>query len=136
MHVLRLPQPFYVGMKRGRIDKHRYKSPGFFRVPAPVASPTYVCPDGADEDADGNEIGEEPTIIKDIVTKSWNLEPKDIDGYKFKEGYTFVTGRTLYDSKVITLVFKRDKNETTVIDIFYDNRETLRKRFKEEVIEK
>ena len=58
------------------------------------------------------------------------------DGYKFKEGYKFVTGRTLYDSKVITLVFKRDKNETTVIDIFYDNRETLRKRFKEEVIEK
>lgn len=58
------------------------------------------------------------------------------DGYKFKEGYKFAPGRTLYDSRVITLVFKRDKNEMIALDIFYDCRETIRKRFKEEKIEK
>ena len=33
------------------IDEHGDECPHLLGIPSPVASPTYVCPDGSDEDA-------------------------------------------------------------------------------------
>lgn len=62
------------------------------------------------EDTDGNQI-EETTILKDIVTKPWKLEPQNIYGYQFKE---------VKDGKSASGVFAEDPEEVTYVTYVYE----------------
>lgn len=52
MEMLRIAEPFQRSlMNAERIDEHCDQRPDLFRIPSPVSSPRYVCPNCADEDS-------------------------------------------------------------------------------------
>ena len=42
-------------MERERVDEHGDERPDLFGVPAPIASPRHISPNGTDEDAGGEK---------------------------------------------------------------------------------
>ena len=77
-----LPQPRERSAVHGEgINEHGDECPHFFRVPSPIASPAYICPDGTDEDArrEKEQGGVEEELGEQVHFLGFLLDNEGID---------------------------------------------------------